>query len=90
VVYDFALTNEKGFNEWSPRHEPGTGFEKVDGAGAGCWFMHRDVAVALGEEPYDMSEGGEDLTLCRKVTEAGFNIYIDWDMACAHIGVATV
>lgn len=62
--------------------------EKVTGVGAGCIVMHREVAAAIGEQPYDMSEGGEDLTLCRKITDAGYDIWVDWSMACAHVGVA--
>jgi len=60
----------------------------VDAAGAGCWLMHRDVAKAIGHSPYDMQTGGEDLSLCLKVHEAGFDTWIDWDIACAHAGVA--
>jgi hypothetical protein len=90
VVYDFDHTDKTGINQWKVREIPGKGLEKVDGAGAGCWFMHRDIAEALGEKPYDMSEGGEDLTLCKRVTDLGYDIYIDWDMACAHVGVAVV
>lgn len=62
--------------------------ERVTGVGAGCMLMHREVAASIGEEPYDMSEGGEDLTLCRKITEAGYDIYVDWSLASAHVGVA--
>ena len=61
--------------------------ERVDGAGAGSWLMRRDVAEALGESPYDMNSGGEDLKLCRKITEAGFEMFVDWNTPCAHCGV---
>lgn len=62
--------------------------ERVTGIGAGCMLMHREVAEAIGRKPYDMSMGGEDLVLCRKITEAGYDIWVDWSMACAHVGVA--
>lgn len=91
VVYDYRYYDkEKGTHEYKIREEPGKGLEEVDAAGAGCWLMHRDVAVAIGVEPYSMIEGGEDLQLCRAVRNAGFKIYIDWDIACAHTGVAIV
>jgi len=91
VVYDYRFQAEgDGIHLWDPREQPGTGVESVDGAGAGCWFMHREVAEALGNKPYDMEHGGEDLVLCKKVSEIGYKMWIDWDMACAHIGVATV
>ena len=85
VVYDFDHI-EDGINKFKIRNQPGVGLEKVDAAGAGCWLMHRDVALAIGERPYNMEHGGEDLELCRKVQAAGFDIYIDWDVACAHAG----
>lgn len=65
----------------------GEGLERVDAAGAGCWLMHRSVAEAVGKRPYDMEHGGEDLKLCKKVLASGFKIFIDWNLACAHVGV---
>ena len=89
VVYHQTDQKDKsGAWMWQIYMAPGEGLEEVDAAGAGCWLMHREVAEALGDEPYDMSEGGEDLTLCRKVRELGFKIYIDWSIACAHCGVS--
>lgn len=88
TVYDFERIDEEGVYKYNIREQPGTGLESVDGAGAGCWMMHRDVAVAIGEKPYDMLKGGEDLELCRKVHAAGFETWIDWSVACAHAGVA--
>jgi hypothetical protein len=66
------------------------GLEKVDVAGAGCWLMHRSVAEAIGRRPYDMNDGGEDLKLCQKVREAGFDLHIDWSVECLHVGVGPV
>lgn len=87
-VYDYELKDESGVYWWRARAKPGDGLEQVDGAGAGCWLMHRTVAEALGPKPYDMNQGGEDLTLCKRVTDLGFPIFIDWTVACAHAGVA--
>ena len=69
-------------------NEIGKGLESVDAAGAGCWMIHRSVAEALGKSPFSMAEGGEDLMFCRKVKKAGYKLWIDWDLACAHCGVA--
>jgi len=82
VVYD--LGDKGGFIQ---RIQPGQGFEKVAAAGAGCWLMSRELAEKLGESPYDMEGGGEDMNLCRRVTELGYDIYIDWSLPCAHMGV---
>jgi len=90
VVYDYHGIGEDGKMQWQVRQTPGKGLEKVDGAGAGCWLLHRKVAEAVGEKPYDMLRGGEDLDFCMKVKKAGFDIYVDWDIACAHAGVSFV
>jgi len=89
VVYDYINT-EDGINNYRRKHIPGKGLERVDGLGAGCLLMRRDLAEALGESPYDMNSGGEDLVLCKKVYDLGFDIHVDWDMSCAHIGVSYV
>lgn len=85
VVYDY-VGGEKG-NLFSQRLFPGSGLEKVGGAGAGAWLMRRDVAEKLGHSPYSMENGGEDLVLCRKLTELKIPMYVDWSLACAHTGV---
>lgn len=86
VVYDFDhSTDEKDL--YKQRIEKGIGIERVDGAGAGCWLMSRRVAEALGESPYDMNRGGEDLVLCKKITDLGFDLWIDWDSPSAHCGI---
>lgn len=90
VVYDFSMINEKGMAMWKIRQEVGEGLEKVDGAGAGFWVMRRDVAEAIGPRPYDMLRCGEDLELCLKVKEAGFDIYIDWQIKAEHRGVFSI
>ena len=90
VVYHEDGLDDRGVMQYRQygNNEVGKGLEKVDAAGAGVWMMHRSVADALGEKPYHMAEGGEDLLLCRKVREAGFDLFIDWRLACAHAGVA--
>lgn len=90
VVYDFQEYDEEKGHLYSNIIKPGEGLVEVDGAGAGCWMMSREVAEALGPQPYTMSEGGEDLTLCRTVKELGYKLWIDWDISCAHTGVAIV
>jgi hypothetical protein len=83
VVFDFAPTS----SQWTQRKRPGKGLESIDGAGAGCWLMHRSVAEAIGPKPYASILGGEDLYMCAKVHSAGFDIWLDWSMECRHLGV---
>lgn len=86
IVYDF-VSEPTNFKH---REKPGSGLERVDGMGAGCWLMTRAVAEALGRSPYDMNNGGEDLRLSKKLMELGIPLFVDWDIACAHIGLAWV
>ena len=86
VIYDFVSTTD-GVNNFRHREAPGTGLEKVDGMGAGCWLMTRETAIALGERPYSMNGGGEDLVLCKKLMDLNIPLHVDWDLALAHVGV---
>lgn len=81
---------DKGMMSFTPCKDAGSGLQVVDGVGAGCCLMHRDVAKALGERPYSMERGGEDLDICRKIRQAGYQIWVDWSVACAHTGVMFV
>jgi len=87
VVYDFVSTSENGVNNFKSREFPGKGLEKVDGMGAGCWLMTRETAIKVGERPYDMNVGGEDLFFCKKLMDAGIPLHVDWDLPMAHAGV---
>jgi hypothetical protein len=89
VVYDWS--DERDGKYWfTSRLEPGKGLEKVAGIGAGCLLMKREVALKLGERPYDMTAGGEDLVLCKKLMDLGIDLHVNWDVACAHVGVSYV
>lgn len=85
VVYDF-VSETKSVN-FRHRDQAGTGLEQVDGMGAGCWLMRRDVAEALGESPYNMNRGGEDLRLSRQLMKLDIPLHVDWDIKLAHAGV---
>lgn len=92
VVYNLSGTKDKDgvplYRMWGLNEIPkDKGVHAVGGAGAGCWLMHRSLAEKLGESPYDLHHGGEDLLICRKVQDAGEKCYIDFSVACAHIGV---
>jgi len=88
TVYDY-VTDEDGVAVFRHRKEPGDGLEKVDAMGAGCWLMTREVAEALGDEPYgkNIAGGGEDMKLCRLLMELNIPLHVDWSINCAHLGV---
>ena len=87
AVYDYIEDTPDGVSHWKHRNEPGQGLEKVDAMGAGCWLMTREVAEALGPEPYETFGGGEDMKLCRKLMELGIPLHVDWSLNLAHVGV---
>lgn len=91
VVYDF-VEDKEGMAIFRHRKQPGEGLEKVDGMGAGCWLMTREVAEALGEDPYghNIAGGGEDMKLCRRLLELDIPLHVDWSINCAHVGVGYV
>lgn len=64
-----------------------TGLEQVDGMGAGCTLIHHSVVKAIGKFPFSMHGGGEDLQLCKILISKNIPAWIDWDLACAHVGV---
>ena len=86
VVYDYS-NYVNGHHKYNQRMQAGEGLEQVDGMGAGCWLIKREVIEAIGESPYNFHESGEDLTFCRAVYNAGFSVWVDWDTMCAHCGV---
>ena len=66
------------------------GLFKVDGVGAGCLMVRRDVLARM-EPPWFKFEGsGEDLYFCRKAKALGYDILIDTSMQLGHVGVRTV
>lgn len=87
-IYDF-VGDKEGVAVFRHRQEAGTGLEKVDAMGAGCWLMTRETAEALGREPYgkNIAGGGEDMKLCRRLMELGIPLHVDWSINCAHLGV---
>ena len=87
IVYDFVNESSTSTN-FIARQEPGEGLEKVDGMGAGCWLMSKELALALGINPYSMEKGGEDLWLSKKVMDLGYEMWVDWDLPVAHMGVS--
>ena len=87
VVYKYGI-DDAGVEGFMHYKAPGTGLEKVDGMGAGCWLMSRELAQALGTKPYSMDGGTEDIVISKKIMELGYAMWVDWDLHCGHLGVA--
>jgi hypothetical protein len=72
------------------------GLQEVDGVGAGCLLIKREVLEAMSE-PYfhywsdrmnDMTT--EDIYFCEKARELGYPILLDFDVQCRHITTVPV
>ena len=65
---------------------------QVHAAGSAGMLVKRRVLDAIGD-PWFSTDGtgmNEDLTFCRKVRDAGFDIYCDTSALLGHIGTMTV
>jgi GT2 family glycosyltransferase len=63
------------------------GLLPVDGVGAACLLVHRDVFAAIEPPWFKFEGGGEDLYFCRKARAAGFRILVDTTVHTGHAGV---
>ena len=67
---------------------------RVAGVAAGCMLMPRGVAEQLGEDPYqyktDDQPLGEDMMLCRSLSELKIDILVHWPLLCRHLGVGYI
>lgn len=70
-----------------------TGWIEVDAVGAGCFLVHRDVFLALGDPWFECSReaelklrtyAGEDFGFCEKARAAGFSIWTHSSYCCRH------
>jgi SAM-dependent methyltransferase len=60
---------------------------EVDGVGAGCILVHRQVLDAIEPPWFEYNKEsfvGEDFYFCRKVQAAGFKIFLDPGVICGH------
>ena len=59
----------------------------VDGVGAACLLIHRDVLLALSAPWFKFEGSGEDLYFCRKARAAGFRVLVDTTVHTGHVGL---
>lgn len=78
-------------NGYKP-HEPCKGLQEVDAIGSGCFLVAKRVLVALKDQqpfmrvwnPNGTVELSGDYSFCRKVKQAGFQIWTHYDYPCHH------
>lgn len=93
------IMGEKATGAWSPQkdvyQQPTYPFVKVDGAGAACMLVHREVIEkvhkrfgVVWKDHYHEGTGkrtlGQDLDFSRKIRACGYAIYADMDVVCDH------
>lgn len=88
----------EGYLPFALSELPGQGLVKVHSAGSGGMLIRRHVLDAIGiprDAPWDKrhwftyGDGvhmNEDLVLCRRMTEAGFDIFLDVEVQFGHSG----
>lgn len=60
---------------------------KVDGVGFGCVLTKTEIFDKINYPWFVFTqESGEDIYLCRKAQNAGYEIYLDPTVLCGHIG----
>lgn len=70
----------------------GVGVEEVDTVPGGCFLVEKEVFEAIGDNPFHfiMNERGtldftEEIAFGKKVQEAGYKLYTDFDVECDHV-----
>ena len=92
VLYERSRVNEEGEVEYEPYRPsalPSKGIVKVHAAGTGGMLIRKHVLDAIGD-PWFTTTGAdnqnEDLEFCRKIRDAGFDIWADTEAWMGHIG----
>jgi len=62
------------------------GLAVVSATGMACTLIKREVLAKTPQPWFTPGKLGEDLSFCRRVTEAGFPIYCDTTLICKHVG----
>lgn len=89
VVY----THQNEIGEYVGAHDlPEHGLHKIHAAGTAGMLVRRRVFEAIDWPPFATEGGGlnEDLTFCKRVREAGFDIHVDVDVPIGHISQISV
>lgn len=72
-----------------------TGVQRMAAVGTGGMLVRREVLEALTDPWFEVgqfvsSEFSEDLWFCKKATEAGFEVWVDFDVPMAHVAPCAV
>jgi GT2 family glycosyltransferase len=85
---DLTKTNEPIFEgPMEPEKWPKSGAFEFEGFGLACCLIKMDVFDNI-KKPYFFPRPnvGEDLTFCLKAKKAGYKMWVDFGVDCAHMG----
>ena len=55
-----------------------------------CTLIKREVLENMPQPWFFPTNNGEDLSFCKRATDAGYKIYCDTELICGHVGSYTV
>lgn len=62
------------------------GLIEVTGVGMACTLIKREVFEKVPQPWFTPTALGEDLSFCKRATDAGYKIFCDTNMICGHVG----
>jgi len=62
------------------------GLIEVAGVGMACTLIKREVLENMPQPWFFPTNNGEDLSFCKRATDAGYKIYCDTELICGHVG----
>ena len=66
------------------------GLIEVAGVGMACTLIKKEVFEKVPQPWFMPTALGEDLSFCKRATDAGYKIYCDTELICGHVGSYTV
>ena len=62
------------------------GLIEVAGTGMACTLIKREVLENMPQPWFFPTNNGEDLSFCKRATDAGYKIFCDTNLICGHVG----
>lgn len=62
------------------------GLIEVAGVGMACTLIKREVFEKVPQPWFTPTAIGEDLSFCKRATDAGYKIFCDTNLICGHVG----
>lgn len=91
TVFNFLTSHKVPLTLTSGIIDSADGLIEIDGCGAGCLLVRRDVFENMGYPYFRLAKGiGEDFFFCLKAKEHGYSLWADLDVICSHLDLRPV